>query len=669
MPTSSSSTSIRPPTHEEGGGAGGLLFIPPPPTGDKGILVEDLAGCLESVLEDVFQNEVLPNVGVAELLSEIHCIAHRAGDATRITPLAPVPADSTPFHSLCVVLKGLISEERDKLWVNISLVKAAQRAAETTPDEAREWTDRLRELQKREEPIFGDCVLGAAHSVYLWRLDPTVRERVDREWKDCLARLHVPFSFTSLPSFLGDPEETPKVVVKTLERFGRKWVSIDDPADLSRKWFQSRGFQRLSLDSGNKAREVVLAAASHGGSLLIEGDLSILSGPVWRPLLELPKTGGKVLVIGDEEATVAPGFKVVFLGDGKGQAGLEGECLLVRWVMGRQGLGEVLVGEVIGAVNPGLEEKYRKAKVGVAKAKEALLEAERAMMKAFTQIGEQPDSKKLRVVKERRAEVLKKLEESVLECQTRRAFYFPVAVRGLTLFRIMAAPSSNFPSLTPPDILGVEALAGEYLTEKEFVQVFREGLKSHLSRPPTFASDEEQVEAAVHALTAVSIRHSELCSPSETAPVGASIQRANTLETRLRSSVEACTLAHNITASVLSRPRARSAALLKAYSLLLQKEIPEEEWQALLLHHPPKEIDEVLLCEQNKRLAALFDAQRRVLLSPPGDGIQAFVEYHERAEQIASRLEGQVQEAADFMALCHWGGAPTAPNRSSTKAP
>lgn len=236
-----------------------------------------------------------------------------------------------------------------------------------------------------------------------------------------------------------------------------------------------------------------------------------------------------------------------------------------------------------------------------------------------------------------------------------RAYYFPLAVRATTLHRVCTSGADVWGG--GQDDWGHDAR----LSSIEFLAALRSALRTHLTRPPTFAADTSLVDATVQALTAAALHHCEQ-EGGGAASLSPGVLRRTELEERLRAPAppkrDAATTAHNVTAALLRRPGLRAPALSRAYGLMRRGAVAEPEWEALLLHHPPRELDEVRSAEQFKRLMAVLEAERRVLDAAPESGaVRQYVEYHRRAEEVTVRLPEQLREAEELAVLCLWAGS------------
>eukprot|EP01065_Artemidia_motanka_P024185 TRINITY_DN28816_c0_g1_i1.p1 TRINITY_DN28816_c0_g1~~TRINITY_DN28816_c0_g1_i1.p1 ORF type:complete len:899 (+),score=155.05 TRINITY_DN28816_c0_g1_i1:64-2760(+) len=685
-------------TAAEQSDGGVLLFLPPVGGTDSELTPSDLEPCMSSIVSEVFGASpavAIPAVRVASLVADVHCVAHnmaleqlRSGAAAVcVTQQTPCVAEDTLPHHFCTVLRRLWLHHKEALWKETTATAAAQRATHSKCEEVHRWTKTLRALEIRESALLGDCVMCAAQCVYTGPLLPPWKQKAVSKWHDSLERHSVPHGTVSFSSFVrpvpcsegfGSVSADMAAAVYTAEEMSDRWPLVVDRFGDARRWLLRRGYKSVVIDAqcdrgSANARRVIEAAAVSGGRVMIEGACMDDMAYDLRSVLLHPRQRQTPFKCGESTVTAAAGFRVCILVGPPHSAGMQlpqqlaSLTSVVRWCPDKESMCRLFLGEVVSAVHPQLEDAHLRTLHGISVAKEAARDAERQLMSRVTsQV--QPTTEELaqlRTLRDSRLQALDMLEKMSQAQQLDRGYFHPVAVRMLVLYRVCAEYDTAFEGESRPDSAAeardIKSGSG-WLSPHDFVEVVRKALSKHLARLPSYAADPSSVSVAMRALTSAAIHHSS--GQVSTVP-SAGIHRLSTLENRLRSpaaaTVDACTVAHSMAGAVLSRPGAAGAVLGRACTLLEHGCITEEEWVALLLHHPSKNVDEVLICEQYKSLTTLFDAQRRTLMSVPecvGPDVSLFVEYHQRAEQIAVRLPRFLQEAAELSMLCHWAASP-----------
>ncbi|XP_051667332.1 dynein axonemal heavy chain 1 [Manacus candei] len=330
-------------------------------------------------------------------------------------------------------------------------------------DEKVRWQDTVESLDDKINNSSGDVLVAAGFVAYLGPFTGDYRMALSEEWMRELTENNIPHSTdASLISTLGDPVEIRSWQIAGLPndalsvengvitRFSLRWTHFIDPQGQANKWIKN-------LEKANSLEVAKLSdrdflttlenAITFGKPFLLENVGEELD-PVLEPVLlkeTFKQQGNTVLKLGDSVIPYHDDFKMYIttkLPNPHYSPEVSTKLTLINFTLSPSGLEDQLLGEVVAAERPDLEEDRNQLIVSNAKMRQELKEIEdQILYRLSTSEGNPVDDleliKVLEASKLKAGEIQAKVavaEQTEKDINITRLEYVPVAVRSQILY-------------------------------------------------------------------------------------------------------------------------------------------------------------------------------------------------------------------------------------------
>uniref|UniRef100_A0A8C3UWY6 Dynein axonemal heavy chain 1 n=1 Tax=Catharus ustulatus TaxID=91951 RepID=A0A8C3UWY6_CATUS len=330
-------------------------------------------------------------------------------------------------------------------------------------DEKVRWQDTVEGLDDKINNSSGDVLVAAGFVAYLGPFTVNYRVALSTEWMRELAENDIPHSEdASLINTLGDPVEIRSWQIAGLPndalsvengvitRFSLRWTHYIDPQGQANKWIKN--LERAnSLEVAKLSDRDFLSTLENtitfGKPFLLENVGEELD-PVLEPVLlkeTFKQQGSTVLKLGDTVIPYHDDFKMYIttkLPNPHYSPEVSTKLTLINFTLSPSGLEDQLLGEVVAAERPDLEEDRNQLIVSNAQMRQELKEIEdQILYRLSTSEGNPVDDleliKVLEASKLKAGEIQAKVvvaEQTEKDINITRMQYVPVAVRSQILY-------------------------------------------------------------------------------------------------------------------------------------------------------------------------------------------------------------------------------------------
>jgi dynein heavy chain len=336
-----------------------------------------------------------------------------------------------------------------------------------------QWETNITMFEAAMENLIGDALVAAAFASYAGPFDSIYRADLVSTWISKVKEKSIPFTDKfSFSGFLANPTDvrdwniqglptddfsTENGVIVTR---GRRWALMVDPQGQANKWIKNmEGSQLLVCDlkMGDFLRKLE-NAIQFGMPYLMQDVLEELD-PALEPVLakSVIKIGNRaVLKLGDKELDYSQDFKFYLttkLPNPHYTPEVSTKVTICNFAVKQQGLQAQLLGIVVKAEEPKLEEQSTQLVVRVAKGKRKIVELQNEILRLLaTAEGSLLDDENLVTTlqqsKTENEEVTKQLveaEETKIKIDAARQGYSKISVRSSILFFVLNELSSVDP--------------------------------------------------------------------------------------------------------------------------------------------------------------------------------------------------------------------------------
>uniref|UniRef100_A0A8C0ZKX5 Dynein axonemal heavy chain 1 n=1 Tax=Cyanistes caeruleus TaxID=156563 RepID=A0A8C0ZKX5_CYACU len=330
-------------------------------------------------------------------------------------------------------------------------------------DEKVRWQDTVESLDDKISNSSGDVLVAAGFVAYLGPFTVNYRAALCTEWMTELVQNNIPHSDdASLINTLGDPVEIRSWQIAGLPndalsvengvitRFSLRWTHYIDPQGQANKWIKN--LERTnSLEVAKLSDRDFLSTLENtitfGKPFLLENVGEELD-PVLEPVLlkeTFKQQGSTVLKLGDTVIPYHDDFKMYIttkLPNPHYSPEVSTKLTLINFTLSPSGLEDQLLGEVVAAERPDLEEDRNQLIVSNAQMRQELKEIEdQILYRLSTSEGNPVDDleliKVLEASKLKAGEIQAKVvvaEQTEKDINITRMQYVPVAVRSQILY-------------------------------------------------------------------------------------------------------------------------------------------------------------------------------------------------------------------------------------------
>ncbi|XP_053845413.1 dynein axonemal heavy chain 1 [Vidua macroura] len=330
-------------------------------------------------------------------------------------------------------------------------------------DEKVRWQDTVESLDDKINNSSGDVLVAAGFVAYLGPFTGDYRAALSTEWMEELVKNDIPHSEdASLINTLGDPVEIRSWQIAGLPndalsvengvitQFSLRWNHYIDPQGQANKWIKN--LERAnSLEVAKLSDRDFLSTLentiSFGKPFLLENVGEELD-PVLEPVLlkeTFKQQGSTVLKLGDTVIPYHDDFKMYIttkLPNPHYSPEVSTKLTLINFTLSPSGLEDQLLGEVVAAERPDLEEDRNQLIVSNAQMRQELKEIEdQILYRLSTSEGNPVDDleliKVLEASKLKAGEIQAKVavaEQTEKDINITRMQYVPVAVRSQILY-------------------------------------------------------------------------------------------------------------------------------------------------------------------------------------------------------------------------------------------
>uniref|UniRef100_A0A8C3EP56 Dynein axonemal heavy chain 1 n=1 Tax=Corvus moneduloides TaxID=1196302 RepID=A0A8C3EP56_CORMO len=330
-------------------------------------------------------------------------------------------------------------------------------------DEKVRWQDTMESLDGKINNSSGDVLVAAGFVAYLGPFTVNYRAALSEEWMKELAKNYIPHSWdASLINTLGDPVEIRSWQIAGLPndalsvengvitRFSLRWTHYIDPQGQANKWIKNLEREN-SLEVAKLSDRDFLSTLENtitfGKPFLLENVGEELD-PVLEPVLlkeTFKQQGNTVLKLGDTVIPYHDDFKMYIttkLPNPHYSPEVSTKLTLINFTLSPSGLEDQLLGEVVAAERPDLEEDRNQLIISNAQMRQELKEIEdQILYRLSTSEGNPVDDleliKVLEASKLKAGEIQAKVavaEQTEKDINITRMQYVPVAVRSQILY-------------------------------------------------------------------------------------------------------------------------------------------------------------------------------------------------------------------------------------------
>ncbi|NWT16478.1 DYH1 protein, partial [Vireo altiloquus] len=363
----------------------------------------------------------------------------------------------------------------------LSRVQLIPQLINSLADEKVRWQDTVESLDGKINNSSGDVLVAAGFVAYLGPFTGDYRAALSKEWMKELAQNYIPHSWdASLINTLGDPMEIrswqasckknqtkpylrkkrPQIAGLpndalsvengVITRFSLRWTHYIDPQGQANKWIKNlerENSLEVAKLSDRDFLSVLENTISFGKPFLLENVGEELD-PVLEPVLlkeTFKQQGNTVLKLGDAVIPYHDDFKMYIttkLPNPHYSPEVSTKLTLINFTLSPSGLEDQLLGEVVAAERPDLEEDRNQLIISNAQMRQELKEIEdQILYRLSTSEGNPVDDleliKVLEASKLKAGEIQAKVavaEQTEKDINITRMQYVPVAVRSQILY-------------------------------------------------------------------------------------------------------------------------------------------------------------------------------------------------------------------------------------------
>ena len=329
------------------------------------------------------------------------------------------------------------------------------------------WKSNIVSLAEEKINLIGDCFLSCACISYYGGFTGDYRDQLIVTWLEQAKELAIPASLKfSLSNTLGDPVQirewqnkglpTDPVSVNNgiLVDKCRRWPLMIDPQQQANQWLRKKeeknGVAITTMRDGNLLR--TLENCIRLGKPLLLEDLSEMIEPALEPVLQkaVYKNGNRTLIrLGDTDVDYDANFKLYMTTKMPNPHYLPEVCIkvtLINFTVTMQGLESQLLGDVVKAERPDIEQKKVQLLLQMAEDKKQLqqLEAKILQMLSESEGNILDDEVLINTLSESKmtslaiAERVSEAEITEAEINEARSAYLSVATRGSIIYFVIA---------------------------------------------------------------------------------------------------------------------------------------------------------------------------------------------------------------------------------------
>ncbi|XP_009915551.2 dynein axonemal heavy chain 1 [Haliaeetus albicilla] len=363
-------------------------------------------------------------------------------------------------HKICIAKKEELEMKCEQCQQRLG---RADSLINSLADEKVRWQDTVENLDYKINNITGDMLVAAGFVAYLGPFTGHYRTGLCKEWLRQLSENNIPHTKEpNLISTLGDPMEihswqiaglpndTLSVENGVITQFSQRWTHYIDPQGQANKWIKN--LEKVnSLEVAKLSDRDFLCslenAITFGKPFLLENVGEELD-PALEPVLlkqTYKQQGNTVLKLGDTVIPYHEGFKMYIttnLPNPHYSPEVSTKLTLINFTLSPSGLEDQLLGEVVAAERPDLEEARNQLIVSNARMHQELKEIEdQILYRLSTSEGNPVDDleliKVLEASKLKAGEIQAKVmvaEQTAKDINITRLQYVPVAVRSQILY-------------------------------------------------------------------------------------------------------------------------------------------------------------------------------------------------------------------------------------------
>uniref|UniRef100_A0A8C5T8B7 Dynein axonemal heavy chain 1 n=1 Tax=Malurus cyaneus samueli TaxID=2593467 RepID=A0A8C5T8B7_9PASS len=330
-------------------------------------------------------------------------------------------------------------------------------------DEKVRWQDTVESLDDKIKNSSGDVLVAAGFVAYLGPFTGDYRQALSTEWMKDLSENNIPHSKeATLISTLGDPVEIRSWQIAGLPndalsvengvitRYSLRWNHYIDPQGQANKWIKNlerENSLEVAKLSDRDFLSILENTITFGKPFLLENVGEELD-PVLEPVLlkeTFKQQGNTVLKLGDTVIPYHEDFKMYIttkLPNPHYSPEVSTKLTLINFTLSPSGLEDQLLGEVVAAERPDLEEDRNQLIISNAQMRQELKEIEdQILYRLSTSEGNPVDDleliKVLEASKLKAGEIQAKVavaEQTEKDINITRMEYVPVAVRSQILY-------------------------------------------------------------------------------------------------------------------------------------------------------------------------------------------------------------------------------------------
>ncbi|XP_050760847.1 dynein axonemal heavy chain 1 [Gymnogyps californianus] len=374
-------------------------------------------------------------------------------------------------HKTCIAKKEELEMKCEQCQQRLG---RANKLINSLADEKVRWQDTVENLDYKINSITGDMLVAAGFVAYLGPFTGHYRVALCKEWLRQLSENNIPHTKEpNLISTLGDPVEirswqiaglpndTLSVENGVITQFSQRWTHYIDPQGQANKWIKN--LEKVnSLEVARLSDRDFLCnlenAITLGKPFLLENVGEELD-PALEPVLlkqTCKQQGNTMLKLGDAVIPYHEDFKMYIttnLPNPHYSPEVSTKLTLINFTLSPSGLEDQLLGEVVAAERPDLEEARNQLIVSNAKMHQELKEIEdQILYRLSTSEGNPVDDleliKVLEASKLKAGEIQAKVmvaEQTEKDINITRLQYVPVAVRSQILYFCVSDLSSVDP--------------------------------------------------------------------------------------------------------------------------------------------------------------------------------------------------------------------------------
>jgi len=333
--------------------------------------------------------------------------------------------------------------------------------------EGERWRANIVSLAAEKTNLIGDCFLSCACISYTGAFTGAYRDKLNAIWLKNTNKLKIPASARfSLSNTLGDP-----VMIREWQNQGlptdsvsvnngilvdkcRRWPLMIDPQMQANQWLRKKeeknNVQITTMGDSNLLRALEKSIRL-GLPLLIE-DIGEQIEPALEPILQkaIFKQGTRLLIrLGDSDVDYDPNFKLYMTTKMPNPHYLPEVCIkvtLINFTVTMQGLEAQLLGDVVKAERPDIEQKKVQLLLQMADDKKqlAMLEAKILQMLSESEGNILDDEVLINTLAESKltsiaiGERVAEAEVTEVQINEARAKYIDVATRGSIIYFVIA---------------------------------------------------------------------------------------------------------------------------------------------------------------------------------------------------------------------------------------